>query len=57
MAEEKLYRIEAPHFVAGFGFKDQKVAGIASIIKYMIDWPIDRIQRYCDKKGWYLEEI
>lgn len=57
MAEEKLYRIEAPHFVAGFGFKDQKVAGIAPIIKYMIDWPIDRIQRYCDKKGWHLEEI
>lgn len=45
-------RIEAPHFVAGCAN-----GKCAPIIKYMENWPVERIKSYCASKGWKLEIV
>lgn len=44
------FRIEAPHFVAGCAN-----GKCAPIIKYMENWPIERIASYCVSKNWKLD--
>lgn len=48
-----MYRITAPHFVAGI------VRGglCAPIIKYMQGWDGKRIYDYCKAKGWHIEVL
>lgn len=41
-------RIEAEHFVAGLTIG----GACAPIISYMRGWPLWRVLRYCDSKGW-----
>lgn len=43
--------IEAPHFVAAY---DTVTGQIAPIIKYMLGWKLERIERYCGVKKWTL---
>src|SRR5688500_9965485 len=45
-----VFRIKAPHFVAGCHDGE-----CAPIIRYMENWPIERIRSYCASKGWILE--
>lgn len=52
-----LWRIEAPHFVAGLVVTDAHVSEAAPIIKYMRNWPFGRMLGYCQTKGWKLEKI
>ena len=52
-----LYQITAPHFCAGF-IRVNGVVGVAApIIKYMVGWPIGKVRRYCEMKGWRLEWV
>jgi len=44
-------QIVAPHFVAGIDIEG-KERRVAPIIKYMKDWPIEKILGYCRKKNW-----
>jgi len=48
-----MVRITAPHFCAGL------VIGkcAAPIIRYMRDWPIERVRRYCAARGWRIEVV
>ena len=49
----RLYRIVAPHFVAGV-----VIGGPAApIVGYMARWSAERIRRYCGEKLWVLEEL
>jgi hypothetical protein len=54
-----LYRIEAPHFIAGFELVEvsDTVASASRVIKYMEGWPFIRVMKYCDRKGWKLERV
>lgn len=47
----KLIRISAPHFVAGIELGGRS----ADIIKYMKNWPLYKIKKYCLSKGWKIE--
>lgn len=51
-----LFRIEAPHFVAGFE-ANGAVERAAPIIRYMTGWRVSRVYQYCDQKGWFIERI
>jgi len=51
-----LFQITAPHFCAGFGFTNG-VDQIAPIIRYMRDWSLEKIEAYCEKKGWTMALI
>jgi hypothetical protein len=54
----KLFRIVAPHFVAGFETGDRlRVLVVAPIIKYMRGWDLTKVVAYCDSKGWLLERV
>lgn len=46
-----LFRITAPHFVAGVIEKERA----APIISYMVAWDLMKILDYCAKKGWEVE--
>lgn len=52
-----LYRITAPHFVAGIVVGDGKVTGSAPILKYMRGWTMARVETYCYTKSWRLDLI
>ena len=54
MAELALWRIEAPHFVAGTVTEGRLVVTVAPILHYMEDWSITEMDNYCKKKGWTL---
>lgn len=48
---ERLVRVVAPHFVAGF-VTDGAISFAAPILKYMLGWPDDRARSYIASKGW-----
>jgi hypothetical protein len=54
----QLYRIEAPHFVAGFCV-DAKglVWEAAPVLTWMREKPITFITDYCKHKGWKLQNV
>jgi hypothetical protein len=54
-----LYRIEAPHFVAGFELAEvsDTVVNAARVIKYMEGWGLARAMSYCNRRGWKLERV
>lgn len=55
---EKLYRVEASHFVAAFTLRDDGVIiHCAPIINYFRKMSFNSIKTYCEKRGWKLEEI
>jgi hypothetical protein len=55
---DTLYRIEAPHMVAGLGVGiDGLVNWSAPILCYMVGWELERVLAYCAKKGWQLEPV
>lgn len=65
----KLYRIDAPRRNAGLEIKKEKfhiytvcfttykVIKAPPILKYMIGWSLEKVENYCKKKGWKLDEI
>jgi len=57
-----LYQITTPPdarkaFCAGIIVAAGIVTGHARIVKYMRDWPLDRVRQYCAKQGWLLCEV
>lgn len=55
---DTLYRIVAPHFVAGLGVGiDGIVNWSAPIIHYMVGWQLERVLAYCARKDWKLEVV
>ena len=45
--------IDAPHFSAAvISDDDGIIIDGAPIVKYMIGWTYEAVQRYCNKKGW-----
>lgn len=58
MTYETLYRIEAPHMVAGLGIGiDGFVNWSAPIVAFMIGWQLPKVTDYCRQKGWRLQEV
>lgn len=50
-----LFRIEAPHFVAGLVLINGVVDHGAPILKYMNDWTFNAVIAYCNSKRWKYE--
>lgn len=55
-----LYRITAPHFIAGLVVReihggDLVVIQTAPIVRYMSGWAALYVQTYCARKRWELE--
>lgn len=48
-----MMRITAPHFCAGI--EPQRRS--APIIRYMLRWSVDEIERHCKIKGWRVEYL
>ena len=55
MVGSKLYRIEAPHFVAGFVSDLGKCRVAAPIIRWMVGKSVKEIKVYCQRKNWKIE--
>jgi hypothetical protein len=55
--QESLYRIEAPHFVAGFVLRRKGEHLFAPILGYMRNWTLTQIEIYCQRKEWKLKEL
>jgi len=51
----KGFRVVAPHFVAGGSILDGRCIEAAPIIHYMVGWTEQRIEEYCQRKGWECE--
>ena len=41
-----------PGFCAGITLWDDKVVGVADIVRYMRGWPRDKVCHYCAERGW-----
>ena len=52
-----LYQITAPYFCAGIITTEKVVRAAAPIVKYMVGWPMGKVERYCEQKGWSLELV
>lgn len=52
-----LYQITSSHFCAGIVRVNGVVKIAAPIVKYMTGWPIGKVRRYCEQKGWGLEWV
>ena len=55
--EPTLYRVETPHFVAGFTLSNETVVTAAPIIAWMVGKPMTVIQQYCCSKKWMLKAV
>ena len=53
---ERVIQIQAPHFCASIVLVNNEVVEAAPIVKYMVGWQLDHIERYCAQKRWRLEE-
>lgn len=64
--KNRLIRIVASHFVAGIetycgpvrkrkGSMSSPIHRCAPIVKYMEEWTVGEIMRYCVRKGWKYE--
>ena len=47
-----LYRVVAPHFVAGVVFQAGRVTRTAPILAWCMGWAPDRLERYLAKRQW-----
>lgn len=47
-----LIHISAPHFDAGLWLDGGRVRQTAPILHYMRGWSVDKMDRYCQRKGW-----
>lgn len=54
---QPLFRIVAPHFVAGFEVDANRVWRTAPIIGYMRGWKGVKVKAYCNQRGWILERV
>jgi hypothetical protein len=55
-----LYRITAPHFVAGLtvdGDYGGRIGDAAPIIGWSIGWKLDDFLSYCKRKNWTVEDL
>lgn len=52
-----VFRILAPHFVAGGEAWRGKVVNEAPILKYMRGWSGRQVRDYCRRKGWTVERL
>lgn len=50
-----LFRITAPHFVAGLFLCGGYVSTAAPIIRYMKGWTYNHVHSYCKANKWKLE--
>jgi hypothetical protein len=54
---ELLFRVVAPHFVAGIVVVGGRIVEAAPIIRYMVGWNGAHLVRYCRSKGWAWESV
>ena len=52
-----LYRIEAPHFVAGFVTRYNTVAVTAPILSWLLGSNIKWVRNCCQEKSWKLDQL
>lgn len=62
MSLRAFYRIEAPHFVAGFETDLKPKAGVcvvraAPIIKWALGKPANELFKYARRKGWKVTNL
>ena len=50
--DTKLFIIDSKYFNTGIEIQNNKVTRTAPIVKYMIGWESNRVQKYCTKKNW-----
>ena len=56
MAEERLIRVEAPHFVAALVIVNGRCTKAAPILKWALGKGEGWLMAYFDDKGWEVEE-
>jgi hypothetical protein len=52
-----LYRIVAPHFVAGVIVEGGRIVVAAPILRWSVRMPLERFAAYCKGKRWGIEEV
>jgi len=52
-----MYRIEAPHFVAGVILENSICIKAAPIVSWMWNNSLHAITEYCKFKGWKIKEV
>lgn len=52
---EILFQIKTPKFCAGGEIKNRKIIMAAPIIRFMIDWNVDKAFSYCLKRKWNIK--
>lgn len=52
-----LFRVCAPHFVAGLVTEDSVAQVQAPILGYMHGWHIGRVRDYARSKGWRIQPV
>ena len=55
LAPGLLFRVTAPHFVAGVVLENNTVVRAAPILKYMMGWSWRQVRHYCICKHWIVE--
>ena len=54
----RLYRVEAPHFVAGVEVNEQnRIVRAARILNWALGYDRISFLFYCGKKGWKVKEV
>lgn len=57
MTPGNLYRITAPHFVAGVILRGGRVVVAAPILRFAMGWDGAKLAAYCRRKGWTPERL
>ena len=58
MTGDQLWRVEAPHFVAGLEVaQDGDITNCAPIIRWAGGWTFAAFHAYCGRKGWKMERV
>lgn len=52
-----LFRVEAPHFVAGFVTESDRVVLAAPILRWAVGKELDDCRAYFENKGWRLQRV
>lgn len=52
-----MIQITADHFCAAVTVQNNKVVSTAPILRWMIDWDVEKVLWWCNKKKWKYEFI
>lgn len=54
---EQLLSVDAPYFCCGLVLVNDHAIRTAPIVRYMLGWHRNHIERYCRSRGWRVEMV